>query len=65
MDTVGSYGLLNLYAGVCHPDGPWELTVFGKNITGEREILSPGNSTASLSLLGGAAFQENRVGAFG
>ncbi|MET0318756.1 MAG: TonB-dependent receptor, partial [Rhodococcus fascians] len=42
-DQVGSYGLLNLYAGMRDKDGAWEITVFGKNILREREVLSVAN----------------------
>jgi iron complex outermembrane recepter protein len=39
-DDVGAYALLNLYAGVRDPDGAWEITVFGKNILRERQVLN-------------------------
>lgn len=31
-DDLGSYGLLNLYAGLRDPDGSWELNFFAKNV---------------------------------
>ncbi|MCB2076166.1 MAG: TonB-dependent receptor, partial [Novosphingobium sp.] len=31
-DDLGSYGLLNLYAGMRDPDGAWELNFFAKNV---------------------------------
>jgi len=31
-DNLGSYGLLNLYAGLRDPDGGWELNLFAKNV---------------------------------
>ncbi|MFM6831430.1 MAG: TonB-dependent receptor [Novosphingobium sp.] len=31
-DNMGSYGLLNLYAGLRDPDGSWELNLFAKNV---------------------------------
>jgi len=31
-DDIGSYGLLNLYAGVRADDGAWEVSLFAKNI---------------------------------
>ena len=33
-DQVGSYGLVNLYLGARDPGGMWEISLFGKNITG-------------------------------
>lgn len=41
-DAVGAYGLLNLYAGIRDKDGAWEVTVFGKNILKEEQILNIG-----------------------
>jgi iron complex outermembrane receptor protein len=57
LDNVGAYGLLNLYAGIRDKDGAWELTLFGKNITKEREILTVGNT------LGATNIAQPRVGA--
>jgi iron complex outermembrane receptor protein len=48
-DDVGVYGLLNLFAGIREKDGPWELTVFGKNILRQREVLSVGSGVLSTS----------------
>ena len=31
-DDLGSYGLLNLYAGIRDPDGAWEVNLFAKNV---------------------------------
>ena len=31
-DDLGSYGLLNLYAGLRDPDGGWEVNLFAKNV---------------------------------
>ncbi|MCB2074680.1 MAG: TonB-dependent receptor [Novosphingobium sp.] len=31
-DDLGSYGLLNLYAGLRDPDGAWELNFYAKNV---------------------------------
>lgn len=43
-DGRGGFGLLNLYAGIRDKDGGWEISAFAKNVTGEREVLSLGNS---------------------
>ncbi|RYE40850.1 MAG: TonB-dependent receptor [Hyphomicrobiales bacterium] len=31
-DDLGSYGLLNLYAGLRDPEGSWELNFYAKNV---------------------------------
>jgi iron complex outermembrane recepter protein len=48
-DDVGSYGLLNLYAGIRADDGSWEVTLFGKNVTKEREILDVGSGALATT----------------
>ncbi|MEO6093753.1 MAG: TonB-dependent receptor [Novosphingobium sp.] len=48
-DNVGSYGLLNLYAGIRDKDGAWEITLFGKNILRERQILNVGGTQLSTT----------------
>jgi iron complex outermembrane receptor protein len=48
-DDVGSYGLLNLFAGVRDKDGAWEVTLFGKNILRERQVLSVGSGVLTTS----------------
>jgi iron complex outermembrane receptor protein len=42
-DEVNAYSLLNLYLGLRDPDGAWELSVFGKNITNTGRVLSRGD----------------------
>lgn len=53
-DDVGAYGLLNLFAGLRGKDGAWEVTLFGKNILQQREILTVGGSVVSTSVQVGA-----------
>lgn len=48
-DNVGAYGLLNLFAGVRAPDGAWEISVFGKNILREKQVLSVGGGLLSTT----------------
>ncbi|MET1755863.1 TonB-dependent receptor [Novosphingobium sp. RD2P27] len=50
LDDVGAYGLLNLYAGIRDENGAWELALFGKNITREREILAVGNTLLTTNV---------------
>lgn len=54
-DQVGAFGLLNLYAGIRDKDGAWEVTIFGKNILRERQVLSIG-STPLNTTIGGNSF---------
>ncbi len=46
-DNTGSYGLLNLYAGLRDPEGGWELTFFAKNIANTTQITSVGDTAIS------------------
>jgi iron complex outermembrane recepter protein len=39
-DNRGSYALINLYAGLRDADGAWEVSVYGKNLTGNDSILA-------------------------
>lgn len=54
-DDVGAYGLLNLFAGVRAPDGAWEVSLFGKNILHEKQVLSVGAGLQSTSYRSPAA----------
>jgi iron complex outermembrane receptor protein len=40
VDDVKAYALLNLYAGIRAPDGAWEVSLYGKNITKTERVLS-------------------------
>jgi iron complex outermembrane recepter protein len=51
-DDVGAFGLLNLYAGLRDSDGGWEISVFGKNILREREVLSTTGVPLSTNVQG-------------
>ncbi len=50
VDDVDSYGLLNLFAGLRDPDGAWEISLFGKNILRERQVLSVGSAVTSQTV---------------
>lgn len=39
-DSVKSYALLNIYAGVRDSSGRWEISAYGKNITNTYRVLS-------------------------
>ncbi len=49
-DDVGSYGLLNLFAGFRDPDGAWEITAFAKNILRERKLLEVGSGAITSTV---------------
>lgn len=53
-DDVSSYGLLNLFVGIRDKKGAWEITVFGKNILQQREVLTVGGSVVATSVQVGA-----------
>ena len=42
-DNVGSYGLLNMFAGLRDPDGAWELNFFAKNLLNTTKATSFGS----------------------
>ena len=48
-DNRGSYGLLNLYTGIRDPKGAWEVSLFAKNITNSKTVLSVGNGPDSTT----------------
>jgi iron complex outermembrane receptor protein len=51
-DSVDGYGLLNLFAGVRAPDGAWEITAYGKNLTNAFRVLSRSNGAEGTVLNG-------------
>lgn len=51
-DSVKAYGLLNLFAGVRAPDGAWEITAYGKNVTNAFRVLSRSNGVEGTSVNG-------------
>ena len=54
--TAPSYTTLDLYIGVNHPNGSWEVALYGKNITNDRTITDIPNSpvtSAELPTLSG------------
>lgn len=49
-DDTGSYGLLNLYAGIRDPEGGWEITAFAKNIFQEQKLLGVGSAPIATTV---------------
>lgn len=48
LDDYKSYGILNLYLGVRDPDGGWEVSLFGKNITNTFRVLRQSTAVTNL-----------------
>ncbi len=46
-DSIGAYGLLNLYAGLRAPDGAWEVTLFAKNLANNASYTSFGTPAST------------------
>ena len=64
-DNVGSYGLINLYAGIRAPDGAWEIALYGKNIANTTRLTSRESSplsTGTIDVLLGAPTFTSPVG---
>lgn len=60
-DDIGGYALFNLYGGIRHPRGNWELMAFVKNIFNTQKILSLGGSPITQSVsFGNSSFQHPR-----
>ncbi|KPF91862.1 hypothetical protein IP81_07245 [Novosphingobium sp. AAP83] len=52
-DDQGAFGILNLYLGVRDPDGAWEVSLFGKNITNTFKVLNRSNGAIQTELQAG------------
>ena len=46
-DSIGAFGLLNLYAGVRAPDGAWEVTLYAKNLANNASYSSFGTPAST------------------
>lgn len=55
-DSVSSYGLLNLYAGLRGPDRSWEITGYVKNVFDTFRVLTRDREAAATQIAGGTAF---------
>ncbi|MET0364386.1 MAG: TonB-dependent receptor, partial [Sphingobium sp.] len=60
-DDYGSYGRLNLYAGLRSSDGAWEVTVFGKNIFRNDTVLATSNG-ALFTTVGSTTTSSSYIG---
>lgn len=49
-DTVDSYTLLNLFAGVRDSEGRWEVALFARNVFDEQVVLNTGGAPLSTGL---------------
>jgi iron complex outermembrane recepter protein len=50
VDAVSAYGLLNLYLGLRDPDGAWDISLFGKNLTGTERVLTRTGSLVTSTI---------------
>lgn len=48
-DSVGAYGLVNVYAGLRDARSAWELSLFVKNVTNTGKVLSNGPSVLATT----------------
>ncbi|CAN7553138.1 TonB-dependent receptor [Phenylobacterium sp. LjRoot219] len=53
IDSVKSYGLLNLYAGLRDDQGGWEVMLYGKNITNTERVLRRDSSPFTVTYVSG------------
>lgn len=49
-DDTGSYGLLNIFAGIRDPEGGWEITAFAKNVLREQKLLGVGSGPIATTV---------------
>jgi iron complex outermembrane receptor protein len=50
-DDVGSYGLVNMFAGIRDPKGAWEVSLFAKNLFDTTKTLSRTNPLLTSYLI--------------
>lgn len=62
IDSVKSFGILNLYAGLRDPDGGWELSVFAKNVTNTFRVLTNEGLRSTSTLTHGTLSYTNYYG---
>jgi iron complex outermembrane receptor protein len=61
VDDYNAYELLNLYLGVRDPDGAWEVSLYGKNVT-DKEVVLQRSSAVLTASPNGALVQSNYYG---
>lgn len=52
-DDQKAFAILNLYLGIRDPQGAWEISLFGKNITNTFKVLSRSNGAIQTELRAG------------
>ena len=62
-DDLGSYGLLNLYAGIRGTSGNWEVALYAKNIADKLAVTSRTNGAIATPLRGGIPLGGGAVSA--
>lgn len=61
-DSVKAFGLLNLFLGVRDPDGAWDVSLYGKNVTNTFRVLSRTNGPLLSPVGANANFSSNYYG---
>jgi len=56
LDSVDSYGLLNLFTGLRAHDGSWEVLLYGKNMFETERVLDRERAAAATQISGVGAF---------
>jgi iron complex outermembrane receptor protein len=59
--TSAAYATVDLYLGLRHPDGQWEVSLFAKNLNNSQAIISNGSPATTAGTLGNT-FQPNGSG---
>jgi len=62
IDSVKAYGLLNVYAGLRHPEGNWEFSLYAKNLTNTFRVVSNEGLRSTSTLSHGTLSYTNYYG---
>jgi iron complex outermembrane receptor protein len=62
IDSVKAYGILNVYAGLRHPDGNWEFSLYAKNLTNTFRVVSNQGLRSTSTLSHGTLSYTNYYG---
>ncbi len=62
IDSVKAHGLLNVYAGLRHPDGIWEFSLYAKNLTNTFRVLTNEGLRSTSTLSHGTLSYTNYYG---
>lgn len=62
VDQIKAYGLLNMFLGIRDPDGAWDLSLYGKNITNTFRVLTNTGPQTTATLSHGTLSYTNYYG---